>query len=207
MFKSSFLVNYYYFLKVLVRAHLSVAASGIFSCGMQDLVPWPGIKTGPLPWECRVWVTGPPEKSHTLSLKSYSLHCPPSSCFHSGCVYLGLHCRCEGFRYLQCRLYRAGELRNCSRGVGWGSAALQRAGSSSPTKNWTMFPELESGSLTTVPQEKSSPRILRRTLLRLLKWDFRSFLTFCVFLFYFLYNFLLISFLFYFLNNFLTFIL
>ena len=187
--------------------HLSVAASGIFSCGMQDPVPWPGIKTGPLHWEYRVWVTGPPEKSHTLSFKRYFPPLFPSSCFSFGCFYLALHCRCEGFLYLQCRLYRAGELSNCSRGVGWGSAVLQHVWSSSPTKNWTMFPELESGSLTIGPQEKSSPRILRRKLLRLLKWDFKSFLIFCVFLIYFLYNFLLISFLLYFLNNFLTFIL
>lgn len=67
-----------------------------------------------------------------------------------------------------------------------------------------MFPALESRPLTTGPQEKSSPRILRGKLLRLLKSDFKSFLIFCVFLFHFLYNFLLIFFLFYFLNSFLS---
>ena len=34
-------------------------STSIFSCGMWDLVPWPG----PLQWEHRVSATGPPEKS------------------------------------------------------------------------------------------------------------------------------------------------
>ena len=33
------------------------------TCGMWDLVPWPGIKPGPLHWELRVLVIGPPGKS------------------------------------------------------------------------------------------------------------------------------------------------
>ena len=36
---------------------------GTLSCGMWDLVPWPGIEPGPLPWECRVLTTGPPGTS------------------------------------------------------------------------------------------------------------------------------------------------
>ena len=31
----------------------------IFSCGMWDLVLWPGIKSGSLFWECEVLATGP----------------------------------------------------------------------------------------------------------------------------------------------------
>ena len=32
------------------------------SCGMQDLVPWPGIEPGPLHWEHGVLTAGPPGK-------------------------------------------------------------------------------------------------------------------------------------------------
>ena len=41
---------------------------------MWDLVPWPGIKPGPLHWEHRVLATGPPGKSlenYSLELKSF----------------------------------------------------------------------------------------------------------------------------------------
>ena len=34
----------------------------IFSCGIWDLVPWPGIEPRPLHWELRVLATGPPGK-------------------------------------------------------------------------------------------------------------------------------------------------
>ena len=40
-----------------------VAACGIFSWGMRDPVPWPGIEPGPLHWERGVLATGPPGKS------------------------------------------------------------------------------------------------------------------------------------------------
>ena len=32
------------------------------SCGMRDLVPWPGIEPSSLHWECGVLVTGPPRE-------------------------------------------------------------------------------------------------------------------------------------------------
>ena len=40
-----------------------VATLGIFSCGMWDPVPWPGINPGLLRWEHRVLGTGPPGTS------------------------------------------------------------------------------------------------------------------------------------------------
>ena len=47
------------------------------SCGMWDLVPWPGIEPGPLHWEHGVLTTGPPGKSpYTNDLK---LQHPPIS--------------------------------------------------------------------------------------------------------------------------------
>ena len=39
------------------------------SCGRWDLVPWPGLKLGPLHWECAVLATGPPWKSPAFSFK------------------------------------------------------------------------------------------------------------------------------------------
>ena len=33
------------------------------SCGVWDLVPWPGIEPTPLHWECRFLAIGPPRKS------------------------------------------------------------------------------------------------------------------------------------------------
>ena len=36
---------------------------GISSCGMWDLVPWPGIDSGPPTWERRVLASRPPGKS------------------------------------------------------------------------------------------------------------------------------------------------
>ena len=49
-----------------------MAACRIFSfcCGPWDLVPWPGLNPGPLPWEHGVLATGPPGKS--LLPPSYS---------------------------------------------------------------------------------------------------------------------------------------
>ena len=43
--------------KLLKNTYL---AYGIFSRGMQDLVPWPGMETGSLHWEHQVLATGPP---------------------------------------------------------------------------------------------------------------------------------------------------
>ena len=43
---------------------LLVAACGLLVAAcVWDLVPWPGIKPGPLHWERRVLTTGPPGKS------------------------------------------------------------------------------------------------------------------------------------------------
>ena len=39
-----------------------LAAYRIFSCGIWDLVPWPGVEPRPLHWELRVLATGPPGK-------------------------------------------------------------------------------------------------------------------------------------------------
>ena len=41
--------------------------TGYVSCGIPDLVPWTGIKPGPLHWELRVLATGPAEKSQLYS--------------------------------------------------------------------------------------------------------------------------------------------
>ena len=40
------------------------------SCGLQNLVPWPGIELRPLHWEHRVLASGPPGKSHILTFVS-----------------------------------------------------------------------------------------------------------------------------------------
>ena len=42
---------------------MSAAACGIFSCGIWDLVLWPGVELGPLHWELGILATGLPEKS------------------------------------------------------------------------------------------------------------------------------------------------
>ena len=46
-----------------MRSSIFVLACGSFSCGLWDLVPWPGREPGPLPWEHGVLATGPPGKS------------------------------------------------------------------------------------------------------------------------------------------------
>ena len=59
----------YYFMHFAVLG-LSCGMRDLQSCGMQtlncgrwDLIPWPGIKWGPLHWEHRVLVPGSPGKS------------------------------------------------------------------------------------------------------------------------------------------------
>ena len=53
-----------------------VVALRIFSCCMWDLVPWLGMEPGPLPCECRVLATGPPEKSPFEFLNTRVPPCP-----------------------------------------------------------------------------------------------------------------------------------
>ena len=126
VFKSSLLVNYYYFLKnTCLGAPVLVAASGILSCGMQDLVPWPGINTGPPHLECGVWVTGPPDKSHLFSFKS----CFPPL-FPLELFLFGSSLQVWGL-YLQCKLSGAGKLSQGSRG---------RGGLSCPCSAWDLAP-------------------------------------------------------------------
>ena len=55
----------------------SIQTCKIFSCGMQDLVPQPGIEPGPPQWERGVLAAGPPGKSPLLYLKACFL---PSFC-------------------------------------------------------------------------------------------------------------------------------
>ena len=54
---------------------LWVMAHRIFNlhCGMWDLVPWPGIKPGPLHWELRVLAAGPPGKSQHNDFLTWEL--------------------------------------------------------------------------------------------------------------------------------------
>ena len=56
----------FFFFKYIWLHQVSVVSWGIFHCGMWDLVPQPGIKPGPLPWELRVPATGSPRKSLKL---------------------------------------------------------------------------------------------------------------------------------------------
>ena len=83
-----FFLIYFYLFTCL---HLIlVAASRIFSCSLWDLVPWPGIKWGPLHWENRVLATGPTGKSHSqivLMKKKWTLN----PCMT---VYLKINLRC-----------------------------------------------------------------------------------------------------------------
>ena len=45
-----------------------VVAHGIFSCGIWDLVPWPGIKPSSPVLEHSVWASGPPGRSQTIPI-------------------------------------------------------------------------------------------------------------------------------------------
>ena len=61
-FKNIYLFIYLFWLRqALVAAHgISVATCGIFSCGMRDLVPWPGIEprlSALGPWSLNRWTT------------------------------------------------------------------------------------------------------------------------------------------------------
>ena len=57
-----------FFLKLTRLHQVIVAAYGIFSCGMRNLVPWPGSEPEPpTHWERRVLAMGPPGKSLTCS--------------------------------------------------------------------------------------------------------------------------------------------
>ena len=49
-------------------------------CSLRDLVPPPGIKPGPMCWECAVPATGPPGQSQSSCfLEARSLKGPPTS--------------------------------------------------------------------------------------------------------------------------------
>ena len=50
-----------------------VVAWRIFSCGMWDLAPLPGVEPGPLHWKCRVLATGPSGKSLFTSFQDTHL--------------------------------------------------------------------------------------------------------------------------------------
>ena len=48
---------------------------GSLNSGIWDLLPWPGIESRPLCWECRVTIIGPPGKYQILLLKmSLNIH-------------------------------------------------------------------------------------------------------------------------------------
>ena len=51
---------------IYLAAPVLVAAYGIFSCGIWDLVPWPGIEPRPPALGRGVLATGPPGKSQGL---------------------------------------------------------------------------------------------------------------------------------------------
>ena len=56
-----FIILFLYLFILFINLHqVLVTAHGIFSCGMWNLVPWRGIKSRPLHWECRLLATGPP---------------------------------------------------------------------------------------------------------------------------------------------------
>ena len=66
-----------------------IVTCGIFSCGIWDLFPWPGIKHGPLYWELTVLATEPPGKTHEKqfdSINQRSYNCTwfltPRFCFN-----------------------------------------------------------------------------------------------------------------------------
>ena len=58
---------------------LSYLAMQDLSCGLQDLVPPPWMKPGPLQWECRVLATGPPGKSQNDGI---------FQCLYGACVHV-----------------------------------------------------------------------------------------------------------------------
>ena len=51
------------FKNFILASQVLVAAHGIFSFSVWELVLRPGVKARPLHWECRVLVTAPPGKS------------------------------------------------------------------------------------------------------------------------------------------------
>ena len=56
-----FIILFLYLFILFINLHqVLVTAHGIFSCGMWNLVPWRGIKSRPLHWECRLLATGRP---------------------------------------------------------------------------------------------------------------------------------------------------
>ena len=59
----------YHFLKRHIWLHqVLIVAHGIFSWGMWDLVPWPGMEPGPAALGAGVLATGPPGKAQRRSI-------------------------------------------------------------------------------------------------------------------------------------------
>ena len=54
---------FFFFFAFIWLFQVLVAAHGIFSFSVWELVLRPGVKARPLHWECRVLVTAPPGKS------------------------------------------------------------------------------------------------------------------------------------------------
>ena len=59
---------------------LLTMACELLSCGLWDLVPWPGIEPGPLHWECGILATGLPGKSHLYEFYERSISLVPHEC-------------------------------------------------------------------------------------------------------------------------------
>lgn len=65
------------------------------SCGGWDLVPWPGLKLGPLHWEFAVLAMGPPWKAPV-----FSFQCKRASAEYQGANHLFFLLRVSRFRIL-----------------------------------------------------------------------------------------------------------
>ena len=65
--------------QVLVAAcwifNLCFGGMETLSCGRWDLVPWPGLKLGPLHWEFAILAMGPPWKAPAFSFKCKKTLC------------------------------------------------------------------------------------------------------------------------------------
>ena len=63
----------YLFILFINLYQVLVTARGIFSCGMWNLVPWPGIKSRPLHWECKLLAPGPPGSPYPRFIVKHSV--------------------------------------------------------------------------------------------------------------------------------------
>ena len=90
---------------ILVAAYrIFSCGTGTLSCGMRDLVPWPGIKPRPHAWECRALATESPGKSNLCLLVNFPatffkkiLEAFPSN---PSRTMLCFHCQRHGFNSL-----------------------------------------------------------------------------------------------------------